>query len=276
VGQRKLFCQRNKLFYYISLLKEWLKRDVKDLFSGEKIAGDKSTDVLPEIVKAHRSVMVRKLLGVDLELQYNKITNLKLASDKINGVIINPGEIFSFWKLVGRPSKRKGYLKGLTISSGKLSSGTGGGLCQLANLIHWLILNSPLEVTELYHHSDALFPDERRRVPFGTGTGVFYKNIDYRFKNTSDQKVQLLLWMDENDLCGELRTEKPFPFRYKITEENHHYRKEGDSYYRISQIYRITYSKESNEEISKELILDNHSKVMYDPAYIPADEIVTE
>ena len=55
------------------------------------------------------------------------------------------------------------------ISSGGFRSGVGGGLCQLANMVHWLLLNSPLTVTELHHHSDALFPDERRTVPFGTG-----------------------------------------------------------------------------------------------------------
>ena len=53
-----------------------------------------------------------------------------------------------------------------------MKKGVGGGLCQMANMIHWLILHTPLEVTELHHHSDALFPDVKRRVPFGTGTSI--------------------------------------------------------------------------------------------------------
>ena len=52
----------------------------------------------------------------------------------------------------------------------------------MANMIHWLVLHTPLEVTELHHHSDALFPDVKRRVPFGTGTSISYKALDYRFK----------------------------------------------------------------------------------------------
>lgn len=152
-------------------------------------------------------------------------------------------------------------------------SGVGGGLCQMANMIHYLVLNSPLEVTELHHHSDALFPDERRRVPFGTGTSVAYNNVDYRFKNNTDQDVQILVWIENGELCGELRSEKEFPYRYKLVEENHHFKKEGDTYYRISQVYRLVIDKKTNEEVRKKLILDNHSKVMYDYSLIPVDQI---
>ena len=143
----------------------------------------------------------------------------------------------------------------------------------MANMIHWLILNSPLEVVELHHHSDALFPDERRKVPFGTGTSVFYNNIDYRFKNNTDQDVQILVWVENGELCGELRSERPFPCRYKIVEENHHFKKEGKEYYRISQVYRIVIDRLTNKELYKELILDNHSEVMYDYSLIPKEQI---
>ena len=273
--QKKLFCERNKLCYKISIIKEYLLRDLKSLLSKNKFAKILSQDKLPSIVKGHRSMIVRKLYGVDIQLQYNKKTNLSLASKKINGIIIKPGEVFSFWKTVGNATKRKGYLEGLTISGGGSLSGVGGGLCQVANMIHWLILHSPVEVTELHHHSDALFPDEERKVPFGTGTSVFYKNIDYQFKNTTDQRIQILLWIDDTDLCGELRSERPFPYRYKITEENNHFIREDDAYFRISQVYRIVIDKQTNEPIAKEMVLDNHSKVMYDHALIPIDQIRT-
>ncbi|MBR6939413.1 MAG: VanW family protein, partial [Clostridia bacterium] len=130
-----------------------------------------------------------------------------------------------------------------------------------------------LEVTELHHHSDALFPDERRRVPFGTGTSVYYTRLDYRFKNTAPFDVQILVWIENGELCGELRSEEKFPFRYRLKEEDHHFRKEGDDYYRISQVYRYVIDRESGNEVRKELILDNHSRVMYDHSLIPEDQI---
>jgi hypothetical protein len=79
----------------------------------------------------------------------------------------------------------------------------GGGLCNLANTIHLLFLHSPLEVTEFHQHSDALAPDEGKRVPFSSGTSVVYNYIDYRVKNTTDQDVQLCLWCEDEKLFGE-------------------------------------------------------------------------
>ena len=171
--KRKLFCEISPVCYRISLQKEYLLRDLHDRFSGEKFAREINTLPLPEVVKSHTSPILRRLEGVDMELQRNKAHNLRLACAKINGITLRPGETFSFWRLVGKPGEKQGYREGLVISAGKLGKGIGGGLCQLANLIHWLILNSPLTVTELVHHSDALFPDSGRRVPFGTGTSVF-------------------------------------------------------------------------------------------------------
>ena len=271
---RKLFCDINPTCYKISVKKETLLRNIKDFFSREKIAKEKSEELLPNVVKSHSSILVRKLEGVDIRLQENKVTNIRLAAEKINGIIIKPGETFSFWKTVGKTTEKEGYVEGLVIKrGGKLGADIGGGLCQMANMIHWLVLNSPLEATELHHHSDALFPDERRRVPFGTGTSVLNNYVDYRFKNTTDQNVQIAVWIENGELCGELRSEKAYPFRYKLVEENHRFRKENGKFYRISKVYRIVIKRENNSEIKKELILDNHSLVMYDYSLIPSEQI---
>lgn len=270
---RKLFCDISPTTYNISVKKEIMLRHIKNALSSEKIARTYSKKELPNIVKGHSSILIRKLLGVDIKLQENKVTNIMLACNKINGLIIHPGETFSYWSTIGPVYKKYGYKEGLVISRKGMTSGYGGGLCQMANMIHWLVLNSPLTVTELHHHSDALFPDERRRVPFGTGTSVCYNNVDYRFKNNTDQDVQLLVWCENGELCGELRSEKEFPCRYKLVEENHHFKKEKDKYYRISQVYRIVIDRLTNEELYRELILDNHSEVMYDYNLIPKDQI---
>ena len=270
---RKLFCEINPFFYEVSLRKEYLKRDIKDLFSSNKFANNRSEEVLPNIVKGHCSVLIRKLHGVDIKLQESKVKNIELACSKFNGIIIHPNEVFSFWRLLGRPTAKDGYQFGLVIKKHGVGSAIGGGLCQMANMIHWLVLNSPLEVVEIHHHSDALFPDENRRVPFGTGTSVLYKHVDYRFKNNTKQDIQILLWISNGELCGELRSREPFLNRYKLVEENNHFKKVGDDYYRISQIYKITIDKSNNQELAKDLILDNYSKVMYDHDLIPKDQI---
>ena len=272
--KRKLFCEYGPIAYQISLFKEAKKKDLKDFKAGRKFAKKKNKENFEYIWKGDAKVLLRKLHGVDMQLQKNKVVNLGLASKKIDGIVVNPGEEFSFWNLVGSATKRKGYLEGLTIRNSQTKKGVGGGLCQMANMVHWLVLHTPLTVTELHHHTDALFPDVKRRVPFGTGTSVCYKALDYRFKNTTNTPIQIRVWLDDTFLYGEIRSNEPLKQKYKIVEEDNHYAKDADGiFYRNSKVYRIITDKDTNEEIKKELILDNHSKVMYDYDLIPKEEI---
>ena len=274
---RKLFCEYGPLAYKISIFKEAKKKDIKDFMQGRKFAKKRSKENFEFIWKGHTKLLLRNLEGVDMELQKNKVKNLQLAAEKIDGIIVNPGEEFSFWNTVGNATKNKGYQEGLVISNSQMKKGIGGGLCQMANMIHWLVLHTPLEVTELHHHSDALFPDVKRREPFGTGTSISYKALDYRFKNTTQYPIQIRVWLDDTFLYGEIRSSKILDRDYKIIEEDNHYAKdEKGVFYRNSKVYRIITNKETHEEIAKELILDNHSKVMYDYSLIPENEIREE
>mgnify|MGYP003373381320 FL=1 len=271
---RKLFCELGPTAYKISVLKEAVRKDIQDMFKGNKIAKRRDDNKLKYILKGDAKILLRKLEGVDMQLQRNKVVNLKIASSNIDGVIIMPGETFSFWNMVGKPTKEKGYLEGLVIMDSKrFGKDYGGGLCQLANLIHYLVLHTPMEVTELHHHSDALFPDYKRRVPFGTGTSVSYKSVDYRFKNTLPYPVQLKVWLDDTMLYGEIRADYELDNKYRLVEEDHHYSLENGVYYRNSNVYRVITNKETKEIVKKELILKNHSRVMYDYSLIPKDEI---
>ena len=272
-NKRKLFCEYGPIAYEISLRKEALLKDIEDRKKGYKFAHKKSYDNLEYIWKGDAKVLLRKLHGVDMQLQVNKVKNLEIAGKKIDGIIIMPGEVFSVWHILGKTSKRKGYVEGLTISDSSLGKGIGGGLCQIANLIHYLVLHTDLEVVEKWHHSDALFPDVKRRSPFGTGTSIAYKRLDYKFRNNTEYPIQLRIWQDDTMIYGELRSTVPLKYKYKLVEEGHHYSCENGIYYRNSKVYKIKMDRETNKEVSKELILDNHSRVMYDYSLIPKDEI---
>ncbi len=270
---KRLFCDINPFCYAISLEKERFKRHIKNLLSKEKFAKAKQAEKLPCVVSEHRSNMIKRAPGVDLTHQLNKAVNIDLAARKINGIIIKPGETFSFWKLVGKITKSRGYKDGRIIQKNRLIAGIGGGLCNLSNTIHVLVLHSPLKVTEFHNHSDALAPDEGKRVLFSAGTSVCYNHIDFRFKNTTDQRVQLLVWCDGEDLCAELRSEREYPVRFELVEEDHHFKLHGEKFYRNSKIYRNTIDRATDEVVKKELILDNHSEVMFDYDLIPKEQI---
>jgi vancomycin resistance protein VanW len=264
--KRKLFCEISPITYKISMEKEILLRKIKDMFLNNKFAKEKIMDKFPIIIYKHNSLIRRKLGNVNMQLQENKAKNLSLAAPKISGIIIKPGEIFSFWSLVGRCLEKDGYREGLTIASGKPSSGIGGGMCQLTNLIHWMILHSDMEIVEHHHHDQIdLFPDYKRVIPFGTGTSIVYNYLDYRFKNNTDLTYQLIIYVTDEYLCGELRSDKKQDNKYHVVSEDVFFSKEKDGIvYRNGKIYRIKNDCETGKCINKELIRVNHAKVCYD------------
>ncbi|MBR3953900.1 MAG: VanW family protein [Clostridia bacterium] len=269
----KLFCELSPTAYAISVKKEIYKRRLTDKISGEKFAKTKTDEKLPFVVATLCSNMIKRAPGVDLTLQFNKADNIRLACAGINGIVVKPGETFSFWQLVGNPSKKNGFKEGRVIHQNKIIAGLGGGLCNLSNTVHLMILESPMTVTEFHTHSDALAPDPGKRVPLSAGTSVSYNNVDFRFKNNTDQAIQLLMWCDGEDLKAELRSEREFDWCYEIVEEDHHFAKEGDKFFRVSKIFRAVKDRKTGKEVGKELIWDNHSEVMFDYDLIPEDQI---
>lgn len=265
---RKLFCEISPLTYKISTLKCRVIRNIQNLFVRQHFSKVKQEELLPIVVYKHNSLIRRKLGNTQMELQENKAVNLSLSAPKVNGLLIRPGEIFSFWHLVGNTTKAKGYKEGVTISKTQVTAGVGGGLCQFTNLIHWLILHTPLTIIEHHHHDGIdLFPDYNRQVPFGTGTSIVYNYLDYRFKNETDVTYQLVVYVTDTHLCGELRASDKLPVKYHIKNENEHFVRVGDTVYRRGQVYRICIDKATGNELFRELIRDNNARVMYDASY---------
>lgn len=148
------------------------KRYLKWCTGRSKIAKQRTDETLSYTAMTHTTPLLRSLRNVDMVLQYNKITNLRLAIAKLDGLVVQPGETFSYWRSIGKPTKRKGYLEGMVLHYGGFHSGVGGGLCQLSNLIYWMALHTPLTVMERHRHSYDVFPDEQRTQPLEAGRPV--------------------------------------------------------------------------------------------------------
>jgi vancomycin resistance protein VanW len=206
---------------------------------------------------------------VDLQLQDNKAVNLSIAAPKINGVLIQPGETFSFWHLVGSCTKAKGYKEGLTITGTAASKGIGGGMCQLSNLLHRLVLHSPLDITEHHHHDGFdLFPDFNRQVPFGVGTSILYNYIDYRVKNNTSRAFQFIVYTSDEYLHGELRSSEALAQSYHIRKEDEYFYEKNGRFFRHNKIYRVVVDKHSGNTLSKTLIKECDALVLYDSSQI--------
>jgi vancomycin resistance protein VanW len=266
---RKMFCEINGITYKISTFKCRSIRRVKDICNNEKRAKTKKDIELPVVIYKHNSLIRRKLGNVNLTLQENKAVNLSIAAPKVSNTIIKPGEVFSFWSLVGNCSKRKGYQTGLTIAGSKASEGTGGGLCQFTNLLHWMVLHTEMDIIEHHHHDNLdLFPDFGRQIPFGTGTSIVYNYLDYRFKNNTDNTYQVIVYTDDTHLRGEIRATKEQTIKYHIVCEDEFFSRENGIVYRNNVVSRKAISKRTGQVIKKEIIKKSHAKVMYDASHL--------
>jgi vancomycin resistance protein VanW len=266
VKQRKLLSQQHPVLYFAAVWTRRLARYWDWYLGGKKYAGNQTTHKLPFRIKKHQSVLLKKLGESDMQLQVNKVTNLKIAVQNIDGILITPGETFSFCKLVGLPTRKKGYLPGMELSFGKARAGIGGGICQISNLIHWMVIHSPLTVTERHHHSFDPFPDDGRVLPFGSGATVFYNYRDYQFANNTDHTFQINIWFTDKCLEGELRIDTELDYTYHVIEKEHQFLKIDGQFYRKNEIWRDKILKfKSGHVVARELVTTNFARVTYTP-----------
>jgi vancomycin resistance protein VanW len=108
-----------------------------------------------------RRFEVRSALFVDdreAERAYElgKVQNLRAALPYLHGVEIPAGEIFSFWRQVGRATHGRGFVRGRMVQAGCVVPAIGGGLCQLSNALYELALRTGCEIVERHAHSHRL------------------------------------------------------------------------------------------------------------------------
>lgn len=116
----------------------------------------------------------------------NRVTNLELASEKINGTVILPGEIFSYNKVVGERTIAKGYKEAAVYSGGKVVDGIGGGICQLSSTLYNAVIYANLEVTQRSNHRFLT-----SYVTAGRDATVSWGTIDFCFKNTRSYPIKI-------------------------------------------------------------------------------------
>lgn len=258
--------KRSRLRIALGKVYYTLLRYLKWYSGGTKFAKTRSASTYPVVVFRHRTPLLRKLKDVDMKLQYNKVKNLTLAIKRIDRVIVSPGETFSYWKLIGKPTKRKGYVDGMVLFYGGFKPSTGGGLCQLSNLIYWMTLHTPLTVIERYRHSYDVFPDSNRTQPFGSGATCVYNYLDLQIKNDTEYPYQLRVYLTDEYLEGEWRALKEPEYSYEVYENGHRITHEvWGGYVRHNVIGRRVYERKSSELVGDEYITENHAVMMYRP-----------
>lgn len=242
-----------------------LRRQLHWYFGAESFAKVEAKIRFEHSLIKHRSLLLRQLKDVDMYLQHNKVTNLKIAVGHLHQVVIKPGQTFSIWRLVGRPTKAKGYLDGMTLHNGQIGKDTGGGLCQLGNLLYWMALHTPLSIKERWRHSFDVFPDVNRTIPFACGATLAFNYIDLQLQNQTPHTFQIKLWLDNTHLNGEITCDKDLQRNYEIYETDHQFQQQiWGGYTRHNKIWRKI-TNLTNDHTTAELVAENNAIMMYSP-----------
>jgi len=117
----------------------------------------------------------------------NRKTNVKLSAAACNGVILLPGEVFSYNNTTGSRSADKGYLSAPIYQAGQSVDDIGGGICQTSSTIYYAVLHTSLEIVERHDHQF-----NTGYVDPGMDATVFYGSLDFRFKNNTNYPVKIV------------------------------------------------------------------------------------
>ncbi|MCK8826008.1 VanW family protein [Fuchsiella alkaliacetigena] len=142
----------------------------------------------------------------------NRVQNISLASDKINGVFLEAGETFSFNEIVGPRTRQRGYQEAIEIVNREFVTGIGGGICQVTSTLYNSVLLANLEVISRTNHSRPV-----GYVDLGRGATVYYGLLDFKFKNTSSQPIMILTKMTADELTVKLMGRADNEQEIKIT-----------------------------------------------------------
>jgi len=228
-----------------------------------------SVDGYGHPVADHATPLFRQLAGVDPALQRNKVVNLRLAAARLDGRVVQPGQRFSFWRLVGPPSARRGYLDGLVLDDGHLTAGVGGGLCQLTNLIYWMSVHTPLTVVERWRHSYDVFPDAGRTQPFGSGATCAWPSLDLQLENRTLTAFRLGTRVTDTRLVGAWTASSRVLTGYHVYEAGHVMTNDAPGVFSRHNVLRRRVLDARGRAVDDELVAVNHARLMYQP-FLPA------
>lgn len=131
--------------------------------------------------------LFRDLLGegtTNVSGTANRKNNVKLSAEACNGIVLLPGEEFSYNNTTGSRSADKGYLNAPVYKAGESVDDIGGGICQTSSTIYYAVLHTTLEVVERHDHQF-----NTGYVTTGMDATVYFGHLDFRFKNNTDYPI---------------------------------------------------------------------------------------
>ncbi len=199
----------------------------------------------------------------------NRVHNINLGAEAINGCLLPPGHTFSFEAVVGDSTREKGYREAPVIVGGKLVQGLGGGLCQVSSTLYNAALLANLDIVERFNHSLTI-----GYLPIGRDATISIGYADLKFRNNRDHHILIGAELEGGRLTfrifgppmkerveiysTDIVTLEP-PVQYEkddaLPEGTYELVQKGKAGYRV-KTWRAVYLDE--QEVSRELLSHDH------------------
>lgn len=210
ISKRKTPRRSEAIVFRVKSLLLQIRRAVSDRFGPPVRQYPKGSSLVDGPVAAEsRTPLWTETDPRERHLVAGKIQNLRVATASLNGVEVPAGEVFSFWKHIGRTNRSRGYVEGRELREGCVIPNVGGGICQLSNALYDAALKSNFEIVERHAHSH-IIPGPLAEQ--GRDATVFWNYVDLQFKSPKPFRIDAVL--DPEGLTIRFRGES-------ITGQNH-------------------------------------------------------
>ncbi len=154
----------------------------------------------PDVSSSQANSMgITERIGIGTSLFHgsipNRIYNIQLAVSRLNGILIKPGEVFSFDNAVGDVSSLTGYKQAYVIQNGRTVLGDGGGICQVSTTFFRAILNAGMPILERHPHAYRVHYYEEDSGP-GIDAAIYTPTVDLKFRNDSGHYILVQAYAD--------------------------------------------------------------------------------
>jgi len=169
-----------------------------------------------KVTKEHNQTLTKKIASFSTNVADStggRKTNVKLALEKFNGLILEPNQQISFNDITSPHTLENGYKIATIIYNGEFTDGVGGGICQASTTLYNALLLSGVEINEVHKHTLPVF-----YVPLALDAMVSEHTSDLKFTNTTDSAMYIHTYSDRNSVTVDIYS-KPSEYTYKTRSE---------------------------------------------------------
>ena len=143
--------------------------------------------------------------------EVNRTTNVRLATEAVNGIELMPGEVFSYNDAVGPRTEKRGFKPAGTFVKGEVVDEIGGGICQVSSTLYMATLKANLKQVSRSAHRFVV-----SYTPIGQDATVYWGSLDYQFKNDTDYPIRLKVTLDDDTVRIKIVGTKTDSYTYKL------------------------------------------------------------